>query len=104
MSGACTPAPGPCYCLRVCCYQGVRYETSVLHILLVHCCYCTNQQLPVDCQQLERTGARSLHSDCLHAQYDNVGETWHVKLDVGGEIVTMSRVARIWEEDGSVTA
>ncbi len=32
------------------------------------------------------------------------GGTWHAKLDVDGEIVTTGRVARIWEEDGSMTA
>jgi hypothetical protein len=40
----------------------------------------------------------------LLAQYDDVEGTWHIKLDVDGEIVTTGRVARIWEEDGSVTA
>jgi hypothetical protein len=33
-----------------------------------------------------------------------MGKTWHVNLEVGREIVTMGRVARIWEEDNSVSA
>jgi hypothetical protein len=43
-----------------------------------------------------------LHSDCLRMQHDDVGGTWHVNLDVGGEIAATDRVARIWVEDDSV--
>jgi hypothetical protein len=32
------------------------------------------------------------------------GGTWHINLDVGGEIATTGRAARIWEEDDSVSA
>jgi hypothetical protein len=49
-------------------------------------------------------GLQLLHSDCLLVQYDNIEGTWHVKLEVGGEKVTIGCVARIWEEDDSVTA
>jgi hypothetical protein len=31
-----------------------------------------------------------------------VGGTWYVNLDVGGEIVAMGRVVRIWEKDDSM--
>ncbi len=66
-------------------------------------------RFPVDCQQLKRTGARSaglqwLHSNCLRGQHDDVGGTCHANVDVGGEIATTGRVARIWEEDDSVSA
>jgi hypothetical protein len=30
------------------------------------------------------------------------GGTWHVKLDVGGEIGATYRLVRIWEEDDSI--
>jgi hypothetical protein len=49
-------------------------------------------------------GLQRLHSDCLRAQHDDVGGTWHVNLDMGGEIATTGHMARIWEEDDSVSA
>ncbi len=62
---------------------------------------------------VEWTGARSAgHSAAcndfnLTARVCNMttwGGTWRVNLDVGGEIATTGRVARIWEEDDSVSA
>ncbi len=67
----------------------------------------------VDCQQLKRTGARSaghgaacndfIPTACMRNMM-TWGGTWHVNLDVGGEIATTGRVARIWEEDDSMLA
>jgi hypothetical protein len=72
-----------------------------------------NVESAVDCQQLKRTGARSagrfvacndfIPTACVRNMM-TWGGTWHVHLDVGGEIVTTGHMARIWEEDDSVTA
>jgi hypothetical protein len=35
-------------------------------------------------------GLQWLHSDCLRAQHDNRGGTWHVKLDAGGEVAMVA--------------
>ncbi len=68
----------------------------------------------VDCQQLKRTGARSagrsaacndfIPTACVRNMMTWGGPGMVHNLDVGGEIVTTGRTAKIWEEDDSVTA
>ncbi len=59
--------------------------------------HSTLSAVEVDGCQVSRPlrGLQWLYSDCLCAQHDDRGGTWHVKLDVGGEFAT-GCVARIW--------